>query len=86
MEETHLVSIVIIDLLVGVGTGWLAAAIAGTRGCDFWGTIALGVLGASAGPTFFEVIDPDAVGLVAITIEATVGAMIVLTIAQQRPV
>ena len=86
MEETHLVGIVIIDLLVGAGIGWLAAAIGGTRGCDFWGTIGLGVLGASVGPAFFEVVDPNAVGLVAVTIEATVGAMIVLTIAQQRPV
>jgi uncharacterized membrane protein YeaQ/YmgE (transglycosylase-associated protein family) len=75
-----LVAIIVI-LLVGAIAGWLAGKIMAGRGFGFWANAGLGVLGAIVGSFVFAVLGIYAFGLVATIIKATVGAVIVLAIA-----
>ena len=75
-----LVAIIVI-LLVGAIAGWLAGKIMAGRGFGFWANAGLGVLGAIVGSFVFAVLGIYAFGLIATIIKATVGAVIVLAIA-----
>ena len=75
-----LVAIIVI-VLVGAVAGWLAGKIMAGRGFGFWANAGLGVLGAIVGSFVFAVLGIYAFGLIATIIKATVGAVIVLAIA-----
>jgi uncharacterized membrane protein YeaQ/YmgE (transglycosylase-associated protein family) len=75
-----LVAIIVI-LVVGAIAGWLAGKIMAGRGCGFWANAGLGVLGAIVGSFVFAVLGIYAFGPIATIIKATVGAVIVLAIA-----
>jgi uncharacterized membrane protein YeaQ/YmgE (transglycosylase-associated protein family) len=75
-----LVAIIVI-VLVGALAGWLAGKIMAGRGFGFWANAGLGVLGAIVGSFVFAVLGIYAFGLIATIIKATVGAVIVLAIA-----
>jgi uncharacterized membrane protein YeaQ/YmgE (transglycosylase-associated protein family) len=75
-----LVAIIVI-VLVGAIAGWLAGKIMAGRGFGFWANAGLGVIGAIVGSFVFAVLGIYAFGLIATIIKATVGAVIVLAIA-----
>ena len=72
---------IIVILVVGAIAGWLAGKIMAGRGFGFWANAGLGVLGAIVGSFVFAVLGIYAFGLIATVIKATVGAVIVLAIA-----
>ena len=73
--------LVIVILIVGVIAGWLAGRIMEGHGFGFWTNAGLGILGSLVGSLIFSVLGILTVGIIAMIIKATIGAIIVLAIA-----
>jgi uncharacterized membrane protein YeaQ/YmgE (transglycosylase-associated protein family) len=76
----NLLVLIIVILVVGAIAGWLAGKIM-AYGFGFWANATLGIVGAFIGSFIFGLLGIYTVGLIAGIIKATVGAVIVLAIA-----
>jgi uncharacterized membrane protein YeaQ/YmgE (transglycosylase-associated protein family) len=70
-----------ICLAIGASAGWIAARRAGRHGTELWGAVALGVLGALAGPVVLTVLGLGADGPGTNILGAAAGAGLVLPVA-----
>ncbi len=68
-------------LLVGLIAGWLAGKLTKGSGFGVLGDIVLGVVGALVGGFLFRLVGFAATGTIASIIVATVGAMILIALA-----
>lgn len=68
----------ILFLLIGLLSGWLAGKIFRGRGFGIAGNLAVGVLGAIIGGWLFSLLDLRATGLTGELIASLVGALVLL--------
>jgi len=75
------VLLIFIILAIGAVAGWLAGKIMEGHGFGFWANAGLGILGALIGSFIFGLLGIYTFGVIAGILKATVGAVIVLAIA-----
>lgn len=81
MPAGGIILLILIILVVGSFAGWLAGKIMAGHGFGFLANAGLGILGAVIGSFVFGVFGIHTFGLIPGLIKATIGAIIVLAIA-----
>ena len=66
---------ILIDIVIGLAAGWLAARIMKGRSYGLAGNLVVGVIGALIGPYIFALIGISLSGVIGELVMATVGAV-----------